>query len=250
MPPTDPVPWPTDPWFPARPPTQDELPYDDGEPMESDKHRLQMWLLCECARRGIAPELNAYAAGNMGLYYTTLQAKKNEFKAPDFFVVLGAEPGLRKSWVIWDEGRAPDLVVEILSPSTEREDRGRKMSIYARGIRVPEYYLFDPYANTVEGYQLDTATLNYAPMERQADGGFCSNVIGLRLVVWHGHYFGQQSDWLRLAYPDGTLVPTDEEHSAWAARQAEAEKSRAEAEKSRADRLAEKLRALGIDPEA
>ena len=44
---------------------------------------------------------------------------------------------------------APDLVVEILSPSTERYDRGYKRTMYARyGVR--EYWLVDPDAETIE----------------------------------------------------------------------------------------------------
>ena len=50
----------------------------------------------------------------------------------------------------WEASRAaPDLAVEVLSPSTEARDRGRKMEIQAR-FGVPEYWIVDPVGNTLE----------------------------------------------------------------------------------------------------
>ena len=48
---------------------------------------------------------------------------------------------------------APDLVIEILSPSTEKKDRGLKAEDYAlHGVQ--EYWLIDPTAKTVEQFEL------------------------------------------------------------------------------------------------
>jgi len=218
--------------------------------MESPVHRRQMNLLCECAERGIDPALAAFVGGNMGVYYTSLQAVKNDFKAPDFFVVLHAEPRERRSWVTWEEGRGPDLVVEILSPSTEKEDRGRKMRIYAEGIRVAEYFLYDPVTHALEGYQLGGGGRGYVPMEREADGTFRSEVTGLRLLVRPGTFQGDTRDWLRFAYPDGSVVPTAEELARAEAARADSQQARADSQQARADALAAKLRALGVDPDA
>jgi len=62
---------------------------------------------------------------------------------------------------------APDLVVEVLSPSTERSDRGRKMQVYAR-FGVPEYWIVDPYAKTVEVHQLSESRFR---LEQRAEEG-------------------------------------------------------------------------------
>lgn len=86
-----------------------ELPYDDAEPMESPKHRHQTNLLIETLHIHLADRDDVFIGGNMGVYYTTLQAIKNEFKAPDFFVVLGVPYRERTFWVVWEEGRGPDL---------------------------------------------------------------------------------------------------------------------------------------------
>jgi Uma2 family endonuclease len=44
---------------------------------------------------------------------------------------------------------APDLVVEVLSPSTARRDRTRKLRLY-RNVGIPEYWIVDPIAKTIE----------------------------------------------------------------------------------------------------
>ena len=102
-----------------RPPTVDELPYDDGVPMESQWHRDQMNLLADVGRDATAARGDVYVAGNMGLFYSASQKKpKNEHRAPDCMVIIGAEDPLtpRKAWVIWEEDAlAPSIIVEVTS---------------------------------------------------------------------------------------------------------------------------------------
>jgi len=235
-----------DPLAPAPPPTQDELPWDDGEPMETPKHREQMNLLIHSLQRWLAGREDVYVGGNMALYYSDLQARNQDFKAPDFFVVLDATPASerpdrqRKSWVVWEEdGRTPDVVIELLSESTEREDRGRKMRIYA-SLNVGEYYLYDPVGGLLEGYRLTGRA--YAPMTPRSDGDLDCTVLGLRLGVVDGSLFQQEGPWLRWKTPQGELLRCGEE-------EAELQRARADQERARAERLAAKLRELGLDPE-
>ncbi len=230
-----------DPYAPVPPPGQDELPYDDGEPMESPKHRGQMNLLIETLVIHLGPRRDIYVGGNMALYYSELQARNNDFRAPDFFVVLNAiEDRERKSWVVWQEnGRTPDVVIELLSASTEREDRGRKMQIYA-GLKVAEYYLYDPHDERFEGYRLDQD--RYLPMARRPDGDLDCRALGLRLGVAWADYWSLPGNWLRFKRADGELLLTGREL-------AEIERARADSAEARAERLAERLRALGLDPE-
>jgi hypothetical protein len=67
--------------------------------------------------------------------------------------------------------------------------------------------------------------------------------VGLGVALWRGVYEGSEETWLRWCDRDGGLILTGEER-------AEAEHARAEAERERAERLAAKLRAAGIDPDA
>ena len=53
---------------------------------------------------------------------------------------------------------APDLVVEVLSPSTAKNDRGRKMKVYGEcGVR--EYWIVNPGDKMIEQYFLDGKSL-------------------------------------------------------------------------------------------
>lgn len=99
-------------------PTQDDLPYDDGEPMETQRHKWQMDLLIDGLSIWLADREDGYVNGNMFVYFSLTQVKKQYFKGPDFFAVVGVPKAERKSWVVWEEEKAPDVVIELVSPST------------------------------------------------------------------------------------------------------------------------------------
>jgi Uma2 family endonuclease len=101
------------------PPTQDELPYSDGEPMESERHFAQMRLLVESLQSWLDAREDGYIGGNMFVYYSLAQVKNQDFRGPDFFAALGVPKKERKSWVCWEEGKTPDVVIELLSESTK-----------------------------------------------------------------------------------------------------------------------------------
>lgn len=213
------------------PPRGEDLPYDDGEPMESKDHRWQMNLLCEVFTMAIGRD-DAWVGGNEALYYSALQVKRNDFKAPDVFVVLDAidNPG-RKSWVVWEEdGRTPNIVIELLSESTEANDRGAKKRIYERVLRVPDYFVYDPLDFRFEGWRLADGI--YRPLVADAAGRLPCQEVGLWLGRWRGEYIGRDNTWLRLFDGQGRLIPTFAEAER---ANAEAERARAEAEGARAD---------------
>ncbi|WP_438037139.1 Uma2 family endonuclease [Sorangium sp. So ce204] len=229
-------------FVPIPPPGEDELPYDDGEPMESERHRKQMDLLIEALDLLWKERDDVYVGGNMAIYFSELQAKKNDFRGPDVFVVLDTVRRERKSWVVWQEdGRTPDVVIELLSESTEKVDRTDKMRIYAKLLRVPEYYLFDPFTGVLEAYALDLATMAYAPVAPGAGGDVASPRLHLGLGVRRGTYHGLEADWLRWLDPEGRVVPTGEEQARAAEEQARAADERARAAQHEATLLAARL---------
>ena len=226
--------WP--PWL-KRPPTIDELVTEDGEPMETWRHREQMNLLIHSLELHWADRDDFFVSGNMFLYFSALQAKKNDFRGPDVFVVLGTERRERKAWVVWEEdGRVPDIVIELTSESSEAVDRGEKMRIYGRVLHVPEYYIYDPFSGELEGHASGVASSDYVRLEPGEQGRLCSEGLGLELGVWQGTHLGVEAPWLRWHTPEGALLPTAQEHAAEAEQgRAEAEQGRAEAEQGRVE---------------
>lgn len=229
------------------PPGADELPCCDGEPMESERHRKQMNLLIDSIEYAWAARDDFYVGGNMFVYFSVLQVKRNDFRGPDVFVVQGVPRRERKSWVVWEEdGRTPDVVIELLSDSTRDADRGPKKRIYERVLKVHEYFLYDPFTHELEGFQLDAGG-HYQPIELNVRQRLPSAQLALELGVGHGRYQGVEADWLRLFDHAGALVLTGAEAEAQRAeaeaQRAEAEAQRAEAEAQRAEDLSARLRA-------
>ena len=221
------------------PPTQDELPYDDGLPMPTYRHVLQMTLLMESLRLHWADRADVFSGGDMFVYYSPDQARTRDSLSPDVFVVQGVRHRDRKSWVVWEEdGRGPDIVIELLSESTASEDRTRKKEAYPTCLGVPEYVWYDPYTAELAGFRLTDG--EYEPIVPDATGALPSRQTGLVLTRWEGEYAGEQATWLRWATPDGTLLPTGAELAAAALQRAAAAQQLANAERERAER-AERL---------
>jgi Uma2 family endonuclease len=224
-----------------------ELIYDDGEPLDSNRHRIQMNLLIDVIREAMAERQKEdfFTGGNMFVYFSVEQAqivatqpreKHPQFRGPDVFFVGGVDGRCdRKAWVVWEEqGRYPDLIIELLSHSTAKVDRTTKKTLYERTFRTPEYFLYDPDTQVLEGFRLlDGAYQPVKPDKHPGrEGCLWSRQLGLWLGRWQGQRTGLDATWLRLYDSDGRLIPTPEE----AERQrADAEHQRAEAERQRAD---------------
>ena len=84
---------------------------------------------------------DVYVSGDLLIYYEKGNPRRSV--APDVFVVFGAAKRRRDVYKLWEEPKAPDLVLEVASKSTWREDLGRKRALYA-ALGVREYWLFDP----------------------------------------------------------------------------------------------------------
>ena len=68
---------------------------------------------------------------------------ENPPAAPDVYVAFDVANRHRSSYVVWEEGKPPDFVLEIVSPSSRRRDVKEKPGVYAK-IGVPEFFLYDP----------------------------------------------------------------------------------------------------------
>jgi Uma2 family endonuclease len=191
-------------------PTEDDLPCDDGEPMETPRHREQMNLLIDSLKVHWADRTRYYVGGNMFLHYDP--ENKRRSRGPDFFLVLDVVDRERKSWVVWQEGmRFPDLIIELLSATTREVDKGVKKDLYEGLFRTAEYYLYDPWSQEFIGYHLHG--LHYHEVKPDAEQKISSTVTGL--------YLGLREGWLRWLTVEGAVLPTPLEL-------AEQEKQRAE----------------------
>jgi Uma2 family endonuclease len=233
------------------PPTN--LIFDDGEPLESNRHRIAMNVLIRSTQQVFLERgrSDTFVGGNMFVYYSRNQAMNRDFRGPDFFAVLGVERDRdRQGWVVWEEqGRYPDVIVELLSASTAAVDKGVKKDLYEQVFKTPDYFVFDPFAPTsLQGWRLDLAQ-GYQPLSPNERGWLWCETLGLWLGTWDGTIDREpitgSCQWLRLYDREGNLMPLPEEA---AQQRAEREKQRAEHERQRADRLAAKLQELGIDP--
>lgn len=160
-----------------------EYPYSDGQPMaESEIHLNEMLDLIAALRRRYQAEPKVYVAGNMFLYYR--KGDPRSVVAPDVFLVRGVPKRKRKSYKLWEEGRAPSLVIEVTSDSTSDEDVGKKKTCYEM-LGVEEYILHDPEGDylkpRLQGFRLSRG--RYEPIPRRMDGSLDSRVTGLTLQI-------------------------------------------------------------------
>ena len=212
----------------------DATQLESNEPeMESSLHYAQLALLVACLEWLWRDRTDFFIGATLTIYFSREQLKNQGFRGPDFFLVKGTEKRPRRSWVVWEEGgRYPDVIIELLSTSTEKTDKNLKKALYQDRFRTPEYFLFSPEALTLTGYRLVNG--QYEAIAPNPYGHLWSQALELSL--------GVQNDQLRYFTAEGNLVPTPEE----AALQAE---SQAQAMADRAARLAAQLKAAGIEPD-
>lgn len=204
--------------------------YSDEPPLETDFHRRQIDLLIRLLEYFWRDRHDFYISGNLTVYYNQKQLKSRDFAGPDVFVVLGTEKRDRRSWVVWDEdGKYPNVVIELLSNSTAKVDRGAKKQLYQDVWRVPNYFWFHPETLEFAGFHLVDG--KYESLIPDIHGHLCSEQLGLCL--------GIHENQLRYFNTTGEIVQLPEEQERLAKEQAI----------NRAERLEAILRSQGIDPD-
>lgn len=220
--------------------TKNEIIFPQGEiwsdepPLESNLHLKQIFLLIHSLEWLWQDRDDYFATGNLTIYYSTNQKKSEDFRGPDFFVTLDTtNDQTRKSWVVWrEEGKYPDVIVEILSDRTAKIDRGEKKQVYQEIFRTADYFWFDPVTLEFQGFSLVSGL--YQPIKPNDQGWLYSHQLGL--------YLGIHEEKLRYFTAEGELVPTPEES-------AFKEKQQKELALRKVEKLTEKLRELGINPD-
>ena len=263
-------------------PTMYDLPSEDPEEsgLPDLFHLNQPRLLDDTFDSPIVPLDEVFTASDLNLYYDARHPRW--YKRPDWFLVLGVPLGtqqsdLRLSYVTWQEGVDPFLVVELLSPGTEAEDLGQtlreinqpptKWQVYEQVLRIPYYAVFHRYSLQFRLFRIVATHYEEVTLANQR---YWFAELQLGLGVWSGRYSGIAGEWLRWYDAAGNWLPSAAERAEQAAHQAkqadqraeqatqQAEQAtqqakqatqRAEQATQRAEQLAARLRALGIDPD-
>ena len=169
-----------------------DYPDSDGLPMAENESQFWPILYVGSALdRYYQDREDVYVVGNLLVYYQKappgqpISAAKSV--SPALMVVLGAPKQVRSSYVLWQEPKAPDFVLEIASASTYRSDRGEKRVTYA-GMGVSEYWQYDPVGSYLDppllGFRLVEGRYVPIPALTLAGGllALRSEVLGLELA--------------------------------------------------------------------
>ncbi|CAN1209495.1 Putative restriction endonuclease domain-containing protein [Tumidithrix helvetica PCC 7403] len=260
-------------WQPPSPPT--DLIFDDGEPLETNRHRNAMNVLIRSLQQAWSDRQDYFTGGNMFIYFSDKQVFNKDFRGPDFFAVLDIDGSYtREGWVVWlENGRYPDVIVELTSSSTAVIDKTVKKALYERTFRTPDYFVYNPFdPNSLEGWHIDS-NQKYQPLVPNEKGWLWSETLGFWLGTWEGTVGRDPCIWLRFYDQAGNLVLLPEEAAQLKADEAELKANEAELKaneaelkaneakqkadeaerkvieaKRRAERLAARLLELGEDP--
>src|SRR5919202_6951931 len=167
-----------------------EYPSSDGLPIaESDFQRKPLTYAVEALDIYFQHRADVYVSGNMFIYYE--EGNPEAVVAPDVFVVFGAPNHRRASYMLWNEPKAPDFVMEITSRRTRSQDQGPKRGTYAF-LGVQEYVQYDPTSDylrpPLRGLSLVGDNYELMPTTVLPDGTLTlySQVLGLELHLVHG----------------------------------------------------------------
>jgi len=237
----------------AQMPDGSQLLSDEPE-MESSLHYLQLLILVSCLEWLWRDRDNFFLGANLTIYFSRQQLRNRDFRGPDFFLVKQTEKRPRSAWVVWEEdGKYPDLIIELLSISTASVDRTLKKDLYQNHFRTPEYFWFSPDTLEFAGFRL--VGNQYQAISSSSLGWLWSEVLEL--------YLGVEDGKLRYFTSEGMKVLTPEEAAEQEHLRAEREYLRAEQERQekelaqqqteqarqRAERLTAQLRSLGVEPD-
>jgi Uma2 family endonuclease len=217
--------------------TEDDTPVDN---IFSEKQQRLLTSPLYDGWIGPGDERKFVAFANVGLFYAT----NRPAIVPDTLLSLDVEPPQEvwekhhRSYFMWEFGKPPDVVIEVVS-NKKGEELGQKKNLYAR-IGIAYYVVYDPQKQLSNEmlHIFHRESASYVP----ADETWLPDV-GLSLTLWEGTYQDMNATWLRWVDADGSLIPT-------AAELLEIERQRANEAEARADRLAAKLRELGVDPDS
>jgi len=257
-------------------PDHTQLPESDGTFVKNFQEHPQSLILTD----SIGPILQQrhpdgrYAIGqDCGIYWRETDPPEKGAEAPDWFYVPNVPPKLngeiRRSYVLWREFLAPTIALKFASGDGEEERDATPLSVSATGetikpgkfwvyeqiMRIPYYGIYEIKNSKLEVYHLKD--VYYQKLQPNERGHYLIAPLNVELGIWQGSYQNQTQQWLRWWDNEGNLLLIGDERALLEQQRAEQERQRAEQERQRAEqaeqkaaKLAERLRAMGIDPDA
>ncbi len=215
-------------------PSVEHLVTEDGKPVDNIFSEKQQRLLTEPLYSSWTTEVPFLALSNVGLFYSIRVSPY----VPDVLLSLNTRapenlfPKSNRSYFVWEYGKVPDVVIEIVSNREGNEDRD-KLAGYAR-IGIPFYVIYDP-EEWLRGEKLRFFELRGGLYEQIPGAIHLITAIGLGLTLWSGSFEGHQDHWLRWTDLNGNLIATGAEMAGREQQRADTEQQRADTEKQRAD---------------
>ncbi|MBD2412313.1 hypothetical protein FACHB389_24980 [Nostoc calcicola FACHB-389] len=225
-------------------PDANQLVTEDDTPVDNFALEKQQRLLVSSLYSSLQQTFLAEA--NVGIYYTDLQPPI----VPDVFLSLDVQvpenwwEKQNRCYMVWRFGKPPEVVLEIVS-NKEGDELGKKLQIYEH-MRASYYIVYDP--NQQLGEKLLRVYELRGRRYFESEETWLEQV-GLGVTLWEGEFEGRQDNWLRWCYQDKTVLPTGDERASQAEQRASEAEQRVSQSEQRAQILAERLRAMGIDPD-
>lgn len=219
---------------------------EDDTPVDNIFSEKQQRLLTRSLNSSWKPGRPFVTASDIGIFYDPDLPPI----VPDVLLSLDVRVGddlwekKNRSYFLWEFGKPPEVVVEIVS-NKEGGEASTKIGKYAQ-IGARYYIIFDPRRliqnDVLRLYEFSAG--QYIPkLDRRLPQ------VGLEVTLWEGVFEEKHDCWLRWRDHEGKLIETGEERAEKERQRAEIAEQTAEKERQRAERLAEKLRSLGISPE-
>ena len=204
-------------------------PEEDGKPMAaSDLHRKQLMWTLQALEAHFSTDPSVYVSGDILMYY--VEGSPDKSISPDVLVSFGIGMKLRRTYLVWVEGKVPDFVMEFSSKKTVQKDLNDKKDIYA-SLNIQDYILYDAEGiylpSQLMGFKLDDGS--YKKITPNADGGIHSSALNLDFHI-----------------REEELEIFDPETNEWVKTRAEAAEARAETAEAEVAELREQIARLQI----
>ena len=226
-------------------PTMYDLPSENPEEpgLPDEFHDLQPQLLSRTLQLSDYPRHNYFTASDLNLYYDVNHPLW--YKRPDWFLVVDVPrlydgKDLRRSYVVWQEGKSPYVAIEFLSPGTKVEDLGRfidetqvaasatqavtpngleqtgitpaKLEVYERYLRVPHYLVYSRYTQQLRYFKLDGGQYQEQSLNWENPIAWLAD-LKIGVGIWDGVFEGVSGYWLRWCDRAGNWLLTDTEQA-------------------------------------